>query len=162
MSECLTSRVLAVGDSSCDQDPLLSPSSCGGQERDVLPQLMRASTAKDILWSHPWAPPFLFLLTLSKDLDKHDLRIVSRFRLHAHHFQVESRMGGSGMCVKGEVPLKNFVCRSARVCELRTRYKLEDIFCRYVLAAACVCPDVKLRLHEVITPFLACCHSSLR
>jgi len=74
-------------------------------------------------------PSYLF-----KDLDKHVWRNLSRFRLHAHNFRVESCkwLSGSNLCDKcscNEVQDEKhllFFCRYAEVCELRTRYK--DLF----------------------------------
>jgi len=51
----------------------------------------------------PRGSPFSIPSYLYKDLDKHVLRIFSRFRLHAHHLRVESCKwhGGSSICDNG-------------------------------------------------------------
>ena len=101
-------------------------------------------------------PPYLY-----KDLDRHVLRNVSRFRLRAHHLRVESCkwLGGSNICDKcecNEVQDEKhalFFCKCAEVCQLRTRYKdlFADIFKPLQVFAQSPESD--------FTPFLACFHS---
>ena len=94
--------------------------------------------------SGPRGSPFSIPSYLYKDLDKHVLRIFSRFRLRAHHLRVESCKwhGGSSICDKcecGEVQDEKhvlFFCKRAEVCELRMRYR--DLFER-MFKTACVC-----------------------
>jgi len=52
----------------------------------------------------PRGAPFCIPSYLFKDLDKHVLRNISRFRLRAHHLRVESCkwLGGSSICDKCE------------------------------------------------------------
>lgn len=105
--------------------------------------------------------PFCVPSYLFKDLDKHVLRNVSRFRLRAHHLRVESCnwLGGSCACDKcecGEVQDEKhvlFFCKCAEVCELRKKYRdlFEDFF--KPLHAFAQRPD------SGFIPFLACHHS---
>lgn len=65
-----------------------------------------------------------------KNLDRHVLRNVSRFRLRAHHLrELRTWLGSSEICDKCGSPGGEtcyFFCNCAGVCQLRTRYK--DLF----------------------------------
>lgn len=79
--------------------------------------------------------------------------ILSRFRLRAHHFCVESCtwLGSSNVCDKCgcyEVQDDTHVIVFWR-CVQYTVLKsvICALYCRYVLAAACQCPGLRLRLN---------------
>lgn len=108
--------------------------------------------------------PFCIPSYLFKDVDKHVLRNVSRFRLRAHHLRVESCkwLGGSSICDKcecGEIQDEKhalFFCKSAEVCELRTRYK--DLFEKMFKTLHAFAPSVTgfipfLARHHTVTDF---------
>ena len=108
----------------------------------------------------PRGSPYCIPSYLFKDVDKHVLRNVSRFRLRAHHLRVESCkwLGGSSICDKcecGEVQDEKhalFFCKSAEVCELRTRYK--DLFEKMFKTLRAFAPS-----DAGFIPFLACHHT---
>ena len=105
--------------------------------------------------------PFQTPLYLFKELNSRVMRNVSRFRLRAHHFRVESCkwLGGTNICDRcecNEVQDEKhvlFFCKCAEVCELRTRYKdlFTDMFKPLHAFAQTSQPD--------FIPFLACYHS---
>ena len=105
--------------------------------------------------------PFRIPSYLFKDLDKHLLRNISRFRLRAHHLRLESCkwLGGSNICDKcecGEVQDEKhvlFFCKCTEVCELRTRYK--DLFVELFKAMHAFA----LPSNADFIPFLACHHT---
>ena len=100
--------------------------------------------------SGPRGSPFYIPSYLYKDLDKHVLRNVSRFRLRAHHLRVESCKwhGGSSICDKcecGEVQDEKhvlFFCKCAEARELRMRYR--DLFERMFKTLRVFAPAFKL------------------
>jgi len=111
--------------------------------------------------SGPRGAPACIPSYMFKDLDKHVLRNVSRFRLRAHHLRVESCKwhGGSSICDKcecGEVQDEKhvlFFCKGTEVCELRMRYKdlFEEMFKTLRVFAQPSNSD--------FIPFLACHHN---
>ena len=109
----------------------------------------------------PRGAPFRIPSYLFKDLDKHVLRNISRFRLRAHHLRVESCkwLGGSSICDKcecGEVQDEKhvlFFCKCTEVRELRTRYK--DLFEEMFKTLRVFAPPS----NADFIPFLACHHT---
>lgn len=99
-------------------------------------------------------------LYLFKDLDQRVMRNVSRFRLRAHHFRVESCkwLGGSNICDRCECTEVQdekhvlFFCRCAEVCALRAKYK--DLFVDIFRPLHAFAPASE----SEFIPFLACHH----